>query len=1814
MKRIRKRLAWLLAMAMLLTALPVGALAEEKNAPAEETPLCTCETVCSADAVNTECPICGAQGAAPENCGQYQAPEQDGAGEGPEDAAPQEPTAAEQVQTLISALPTAEALADMDTEGQQAVYADLQDAYDAYEALSDDEKQEVTGAEIFDTLFGFFNGMTNALADSAFNITGDTANADYTYSNGVLTVKNGANLTVSMADGATTPTSDRIVVESNASASITLNGVNIKGTANDGSATKQTSAITLSPDSSLTLTLAQGSSNTLAGGSGGANSAGAPAINVPEGTTLTVLCSNEDDNDHICGENCGSLSATGGSAHADAGGVGIGGGIQGSSGPGSSGPTIESCGVVLLLGGNLTVSGGSGNGNDGNAVDIGGANNTAGTGGAGGTVIILTDVTSSDNTLTVGGGTGFAASDNGAGIRPSTGDNAYEVYGSLSLPADLTIPAGVTVTIPENTTLTVPSGTTLTNNGAITGAGTLNGDGRIQGTGTISVTNNNFKTELEIKVKKNGADATQFYYGDVITVEVTPKLTSGTVVTNGISALSSTNTPTVSMSYNGIQLASTTEKDSNGTYTLSYDTSNKGLFLISNLSLDISFSGGDNMAASSGNAAITLSPKPVTASVSGEVTKVYDQNTSITLPLTLTDIVQGDEITATVTGTFADSQVGDNNTVTLGTLETSGADKAWYTVTCTQTSVTGSITPAALGGAVTIDTTGGVTPGRTLTATYTKASETSDETVSYQWNRDGAAISGATETTYTITAEDEGQQITVTATASDANHTGSVTSQAVTAGNRPVVGITGVTAQNGIYDGQSHTGYTGTPANSDGYTGEYRVTYSGRGSTTYPDSSNPPTNAGDYYVTFELADTTAYTGNLQVPFSISKRSLVLQAEDKAAAVGTVRPELTYVISGDGLVIGENLTTEPTLTCDADMSRAGTYPITVSGAAASDNYEISYQDGTLDVKPLSIENAEVTLSPSEYTYDGSPKIPSVTVVLNGSTLSEDTDYTVASYKDNTTPGTATVTVTGKGNYTGEATGEFTIKMEVPMISKQPVGQTYKMSEWQEKQAEALTVEAGVSSGTLSYQWYSNDTNSAENSTVIENATEKNYTPDITNVGTTYYYCVVTNTLNGYTATKTSDIVEITVKDDIPPIGDIKIKENSVKTLISKITFGLFFKENIDVTITAEDNESGVKGIAYYRSEKVLTEQQLNALPDDDWTKASDSASCKLTETAQDAEKFIYYVRITDNAGNVTLFASDGVTFDTTVPMFSGIEDGKTYCSAVEVTVSEANLDKVTVNGQTAAVTDGKFTVSPAEGAQTIAATDKAGNTTSISVTVNDGHAWGKVSYEWAKTENGYTVTAKRTCTVDSAHRDTATATAVGTVTTPAACTEKGKTTYKAAFDVDWASPQETTIADISPKGHTLTGCAAKAATCTATGSVAYWHCSECEKNFDAEENGKELQTVETPIDSSNHNPATAWTQENGKHYHVCQNGCGTHLEEAACSGGTATCTAQAVCEVCQNAYGEKDLDNHTGDTEVRDAQEATCTADGYTGDTYCKACNTKLQTGSLIPAKGHKYVYREAVSAECEKSGMAEHYTCENCSLIFDKDKQVTTAEDLTISSTGHTFSAKWKTDEEKHWRECSCGARTEEAAHTFQWKIDKDAEVGIAGTKHEECTVCGYAKAAVEIPALEAPKYPPVIGDTDGGQVAVNPENPQAGEKVTITAKPEEGKAVDKVVVTDADGKEISVTDNGDGTYIFLQPDGEVTIKVTFKTEKEEENRPTTTPEPTTTPTSTPSADEKSPQTSDSSDIMMWRMLLLAAGVGLAGTTIYSCRKRKYSK
>ncbi|MCD8195739.1 MAG: S-layer homology domain-containing protein [Lachnospiraceae bacterium] len=111
---------------------------------------------------------------------------------------------------------------------------------------------------------------------------------------------------------------------------------------------------------------------------------------------------------------------------------------------------------------------------------------------------------------------------------------------------------------------------------------------------------------------------------------------------------------------------------------------------------------------------------------------------------------------------------------------------------------------------------------------------------------------------------------------------------------------------------------------------------------------------------------------------------------------------------------------------------------------------------------------------------------------------------------------TVTVTGGQDFTAEA----------PEITTQPEGASYTFGD---TVAEALTVAARVSDGgTLSYQWYSNTTESNENGTAITGATDASYTPELTEAGTTWYYCVVTNTINGATASTSSDAAAVTVK--------------------------------------------------------------------------------------------------------------------------------------------------------------------------------------------------------------------------------------------------------------------------------------------------------------------------------------------------------------------------------------------------------------------------------------------------------------------------------------------------------------------------------------------------------------------------------------------------------------------------------------------------------------------------------------------------------------
>ena len=143
---------------------------------------------------------------------------------------------------------------------------------------------------------------------------------------------------------------------------------------------------------------------------------------------------------------------------------------------------------------------------------------------------------------------------------------------------------------------------------------------------------------------------------------------------------------------------------------------------------------------------------------------------------------------------------------------------------------------------------------------------------------------------------------------------------------------------------------------------------------------------------------------------------------------------------------------------------------------------------------------------------------------------------------------------------------------------------------------------------------------------------------------------------------------------------------------------------------------------------------------------------------------------------------------------------------------------------------------------------------------------------------------------------------------------------------------------------------------------HWH--ECEntgcqvKNDQAPHrgNGATCGVAQTCLDcgykmsaASAHNWGDWKSNGDGTHTRTCNRDNST--ETADCSGGTATCKAPASCDTCGQPYGSKDKDNHTGGEEVRGYKAPTATEDGYTGDTYCKGCNTKIKDGEAIPKTG-----------------------------------------------------------------------------------------------------------------------------------------------------------------------------------------------------------------------------------------------------------------------
>ena len=113
--------------------------------------------------------------------------------------------------------------------------------------------------------------------------------------------------------------------------------------------------------------------------------------------------------------------------------------------------------------------------------------------------------------------------------------------------------------------------------------------------------------------------------------------------------------------------------------------------------------------------------------------------------------------------------------------------------------------------------------------------------------------------------------------------------------------------------------------------------------------------------------------------------------------------------------------------------------------------------------------------------------------------------------------------------------------------------------------------------------------------------------------------------------------------------------------------------------------------------------------------------------------------------------------------------------------------------------------------------------------------------------------------------------------------------------------------------------------------------------------------------------------NGTHTRSCTNYC-REVDTAKCTGGKATCTTKAVCEVCDTEYGEKDPNNH--DLVQHAAKAPTCTEKGWNAYETCSRCN--YTTYAELPALKHYLVYYKAKDPTCTEPGCDAYETCSRC--------------------------------------------------------------------------------------------------------------------------------------------------------------------------------------------------------------------------------------------
>jgi len=291
----------------------------------------------------------------------------------------------------------------------------------------------------------------------------------------------------------------------------------------------------------------------------------------------------------------------------------------------------------------------------------------------------------------------------------------------------------------------------------------------------------------------------------------------------------------------------------------------------------------------------------------------------------------------------------------------------------------------------------------------------------------------------------------------------------------------------------------------------------------------------------------------------------------------------------------------------------------------------------------------------------------------------------------------------------------------------------------------------------------------------------------------------------------------------------------------------------------------------------------------------------------------------------------------------------------------------------------------------------------------------------------------------------------------------------------------------PHTHNLTLVPAKAPTCTEKGNTAYYTCDGCDKWFEDATGASEITDKTSVILAATGHSASDWKSDNTDHWKECTVvGCGVIIEgsKAAHTAGEWIIDTPATATTSGSKHKECTVCGYTMATETIPATGGGEHTHSYgsewknDADNHWHECSCGDKKDTAAHTAG-EWIIDTPATATTDGS---KHKECTVCGYTMATE---------TISATGggehtHSYGSEWKNDADNHWHECSCGDKADKAAHDFKWVVDKEATATQKGSKHEECRVCGYKKAAVEIPATGTPTEPGKPTDSDSPQTGDN--------------------------------------------------------------------------------------------------------------------------------